>query len=191
MTSSEGFASPYFYHDDYYSINTGAHRKGGVELSTPTLTHHLGLWYPPHQKTSVAKRSNEKFGPLVDGHVAELYAQLRAKTGFEQNMEFDVGGTRIVCLFGGAYYAQHLPELVPFTITIDPAHFALKDAVDSDNRILFMKAYWHGLTVIVRCEFHSEYFTVTRFVTVTNLKDLQGGFAALVPSLECLGSLEP
>lgn len=186
MTSSAPF-----YHDDYYSINTGAHRKGGLELDAPSLTHHLGLWHPPLSDRSVGvQRSVASHGRLVDTYVATHYAAMRKLSEFEQNFEFRVGGTDVICLFGDAYYAADLPELKSFPITAQPAHFVLKDAIESETRILFMKARWEGLRIIVRCEFHSEYFTITRAITVVDIDAIPTKLAGLKAALERLTEVD-
>ena len=179
-------SSAYDYHADYYAINTGAHRKGGLELDTPTLTHHLGLWFPRNHKLLGAKRSVEVHGQLVDAYVAAHYEAMRGLAGFERNFEFDVDGIDVICLFGGAYVAENATALQPFEISSQPRHFALKDAVASDNRILFMKARLRGLVVIVRCEFHSEYFALTRTVTVADLGDMPPDVGELAAALTTL-----
>lgn len=180
MTTAEQSTGRYDYHEQYYSLNTGAHRKGGVELVTPTLTHHLGLWYPPILTSGLAERSVDRFGTVVDRYVWTLYKGLRDLQDFETNFGFSHDEERVVCLFGGIYHADG-DVLRPYGPNGGGFHFALEDARDSDNKILFLKALWQGLTIIVRCEFHSEYFTATRFVTVTN-------FAAIPPSLSEIGT---
>ena len=125
MTTS----TSYTYHDDYYSINTGAHRKGGLELDVPALTHHLALWHPRQPTSSGAERSVTRYGRLVDAYVAAHYAALRALANFECNFEFDVDDTDVVCLFGGAYRAASPHDLEPFEIEAKAEHFILKDAM--------------------------------------------------------------
>ena len=179
-------SSAYDYHDDYYTISTGAHRKGGLELDTPTVTHHLGLWFPRNPGLLGARRSVDVHGLLVDAYVAAHYEAMRGLVGFERNFEFEVDGLDVICLFGGAYLAKNATALQPFEISARPEHFALKDAVESDNRILFMKATWGGLVVIVRCEFHSEYFTLTRTVTVADFGKIPSEVGDLAVALAAL-----
>lgn len=186
MTTS----SAYNYHDDYYSINTGAHRKGGLELDMPALTQHLGLWHPRHAGASGAQRSVIRHGRLVDAYVAAHYAALRELDDFEHNFCFRVGNADVICLFGGAYSAANPLDLEPFDIEAKPEHFALKDAVDSETRILFMKAQWYGLRIVVRCEFHSEYFTITRIVCVTDITAMPPGIGDLEAALSRLARAE-
>ena len=179
----------YDYHDEYYSINTGAHRKGGVELVTPTLTHHLGLWFPKPVGDDAPLRSVERFGTIVDAYVRAIYREMRKLDGFESNFEFDIADEKVIGLFGGAYRVEPDGTMAPFATTTSALHFALKDAIESDNRILFAKARWAGLDVIVRCEFHSEYFTITRFIAVADLATLAAEVADLEDHLALIASL--
>ena len=180
---------PFDYHDEYYSINTGAHRKGGVELETPSLTHHLGFWFP-NQKSDVPQRTVERYGAIVDSYVTTIYRALCRLDDFECNFRYLIEGQWVLALFGGAYHVSDEDPMPSFAVMPSPPHFALKDAIESDNRILFMKARWGGLKVIFRCEFHSEYFSITRLVTVVDGEALPAEVEELQQHLATMASLK-
>ncbi|MCX8254646.1 protein of unknown function [Beijerinckiaceae bacterium RH AL1] len=188
MTHDRLHEGPYDYHDEYHSINTGVHRKGGVKVITPTLTHHLGLWYPP-DRSQVSRLSVTRFGPRVDAYVSAHFTAMRACDDFESNFTFTVGDEEVIGLFGDAYKVRPDGSLEAVEARSALDHFGLRDAIESDNRILFMKASWHGLVVIVRCEFRSEYATITRFVTLADPTVLHPSIACFRHAAEVLLNL--
>jgi Protein of unknown function (DUF3422) len=116
------------------------------------------------------------------------FSTARCVDNFENNFLFTHNDNNVVCFFGNTYHADGDDIEV---YKSEPFHFALEDARESDNKILSMRASWGGLSIVVRCEFHSEYFTATRFVTVSDLSRIPNELFEAKSGLEHLSRLVP
>ncbi|MGA9580926.1 MAG: DUF3422 family protein [Allosphingosinicella sp.] len=163
-------------HGDYPRLLAGAHRRRVAPLGAPSLVRHLAFWNPakvgPREgsaltstKPSDAKDVAENTEPasiadrahLADQAIVDLYKSLAMQpekskivSNISTNSEVELDGRRIIILFDSA--------LNPQTNEIEPCP---PEIIPDSYRTIKINFLWHGLTLTLSFELHTEFLTLT------------------------------
>ena len=151
---------------DYNEINDGVHRNRSNNIVAPCLISHLSFWH--------GGTDTENVKIAIDDFLINLGKSLKQDTG------------------GPAHNVYMLPRILDksilFSTVVDSNSFATRFTVaDADEKLaqheLTFRQYneltatsrhialefdWNELPVSVRCEVHTEYFTITTIIQIDN-----------------------
>ena len=146
--------------DDYHELNAGANRNSPENLHAPTLTWHLAFWI---KKASLPEQSHvADVKTILDTFLLTLFRALQADdTGSITDVHLSPCISRILLLFNKAADESSLVQIPHANLTIRQ-----NDILTSSSRAVSIRFKWHELCLTIRCEMHTEYFSVTTFAAV-------------------------
>lgn len=163
-------------HADYPRLLAGAHRRRVAPLGAPSLVRHLAFWNPakigpkegmastPTQPSNADDATENKEPAsiaaralLADLAIADIYKALATQpsspkviSNVTTNSEVDLDGHRIIILFDSALNVE-TNEIESCPVEIVPDSY----------RTIKISFSWHGLTITLSFELHTEFLTLT------------------------------
>jgi uncharacterized membrane protein YqaE (UPF0057 family) len=177
---------------DYNEINDGVHRNRSNNIVAPCLLSHLSFW---HGSTNI-----EDVKIAVDDFIITLGKSLKQ----------DIGGI----IADVNIVPRIIDKSILFSTVVDSNSFATRftianakqklelheltlrqyNELTATSRHIALEFEWNELPVSVRCEVHTEYFTITTIIQINhsrvdpNAPHIVGTYGALNDNIEMLRS---
>ena len=157
MPGTSGFPKfPEDAHQQYHQLHSGAHRKIATRVGVPSFVRHLAYWQPENEK-------REQWIDEIDHRLCKLYHRLRLNSeGYVTQLKLNTGSGDHISLFNGRYCKEDT-ECKKDTTQAGPY------SVPDERRVVRFKFRWHFIPVAIRCELHSEYFSITYIIDASRV----------------------
>jgi hypothetical protein len=154
-----------FFHtaEDYHELNAGAHRNIPKKFRAPGLVWHLAFWIRQSAPDDHIEASRVK--QRIDTLLLTLCRSLMKETPDVTNVEI------IPCIMGSVVLFNRIVERKDIFDNIDAPREGeeqkhtqgQEQILKSTSRTVSITFRWHRVDCTIRCEAHTEYFTLTIF----------------------------
>ncbi len=151
---------------DYHDLNAGAHRNSPKNLYAPTLTQHLAIWLkklPSDRQPNLGQVVDPK--KKLDDFLLKLCRALKADESSITELKLHP------CVLNDHNVKNFILFKTVADDAFDPIDFPTltgrqRDILESSSRAVTIEFKWHELCMTIRCEMHTEYFSITTFAEV-------------------------
>ena len=155
---------------DYSQLNAGAHRKRSNNFDAPAAIWHVAFWITT-PTSSDYDRHHERTKQIIDDFLIEICRIAKFSPAFTRFLPWPRTSTKLILFSTIADITSFEPIARGSAASqiLTPRENAV---FMGDNRVCTIKFYWFGLGITIRCEMHTEYFTLTTFAENISTSDI-------------------